>query len=410
MSAAAQKHINETTVIVLVALIYFINIVDFMMVMPLGPDLAHALSIDPAHLGVITGCYSVAIALVALAGARFFDRFDRRSLLLVSLTGLGLCTMAAALASDLEGLLLARVGAGIFAAPMTTAAMAIIADQVPEQRRGRAIGLVSIGFTAAAVAGVPIGLELARWFEWHTPFIVVGVLSLLICAITAWKLPTMRAHIEAAGQQPFRIKSAVSQPAMLVAWVIAALSMFSSFLLIPHFSSIFQFNYDYPREGISTLYMVGGLIALVGTNLAGRCSDRFGAPLVSAVTSVLFVSGVVALFVLELPAPIMLVFISFMVGNTSRNVAVQTLASRVPAANQRAGFNSLASATRHMASGLAAVISTAILVTQPDGRLDHVLGLSVLSITSALLVPPLMYWLARLMSRRETKGVSLGSS
>jgi len=110
---------------------------------------------------------------------------------------------------------------------------------------------------------------------------------------------------------------------------------------------------------------------------------------------------VVALFVLELPAPIMLVFISFMVGNTSRNVAVQTLASRVPAANQRAGFNSLASATRHMASGLAAVISTAILVTQPDGSLDHVLGLTILSITSAMLVPPLMYWLARLMSRRE---------
>jgi len=55
-------------------------------------------------------------------------------------------------------------------------------------------------------------------------------------------------------------------------------------------------------------------------------------------------------------------------------------------------------------------MSTAILVTQPDGSLDHVLGLSVLSIASALLVPPLMYWLARLMSRRETNGGSLGSN
>jgi hypothetical protein len=73
---------SERLIIVfLVGAIQFVNIVDFMMVMPLGPDYANALGISTAHLGLIAGSYTAAAAVAGIIAARFLDRFDRRSAL-----------------------------------------------------------------------------------------------------------------------------------------------------------------------------------------------------------------------------------------------------------------------------------------------------------------------------------------
>ena len=53
---------GEWRVVILVTLIQFINIVDFMMVMPLGPDFARDLNIPMSDLGLIGGSYTFAAA------------------------------------------------------------------------------------------------------------------------------------------------------------------------------------------------------------------------------------------------------------------------------------------------------------------------------------------------------------
>ena len=79
---------SERLIIFLVGAIQFINIVDFMMVMPLGPYYAGALGISTAHLGQIAGSYTAAAAIAGIVAARFLDRFDRRKALGVALFGL----------------------------------------------------------------------------------------------------------------------------------------------------------------------------------------------------------------------------------------------------------------------------------------------------------------------------------
>src|SRR5262245_52350951 len=114
MSMKGEVVPSERAIVFLVSAVQFVNILDFMMVMPLGPDFAAALGISPAHLGLVAGCYTAAAAVAGLAGARFLDRFDRRRALAVAMLGLVAGTAAGAAARGLGSLIAARAVAGAF--------------------------------------------------------------------------------------------------------------------------------------------------------------------------------------------------------------------------------------------------------------------------------------------------------
>ncbi|HMF44218.1 MAG TPA: MFS transporter, partial [Polyangia bacterium] len=87
---------SERLIVFLVGAIQFVNVLDFMMVMPLGPAFAQALGISTAHLGEVAGSYTAAAAIAGVVAARFLDRFDRRKALGVALFGLVTGTAAGA--------------------------------------------------------------------------------------------------------------------------------------------------------------------------------------------------------------------------------------------------------------------------------------------------------------------------
>ncbi|MBA1149574.1 MFS transporter, partial [Ectothiorhodospiraceae bacterium WFHF3C12] len=72
-----RSPISERMVVLLVAAIQFVNIVDFMMVAPLGPDLAEGLGVATSRIGIIAGSYTFAAAAGSLAAAAWLDRLDR---------------------------------------------------------------------------------------------------------------------------------------------------------------------------------------------------------------------------------------------------------------------------------------------------------------------------------------------
>ena len=115
----------------LLGAVQFVNILDFMIVMPLGPDFAKDLGIPISQLGIVGGSYTAAAAVAGVLGSRFLDRFDRRNALAVSMFGLVLGTLLGRLRRDLGTLMLARVLAGAFGGPATSIALSVIADVVP---------------------------------------------------------------------------------------------------------------------------------------------------------------------------------------------------------------------------------------------------------------------------------------
>ncbi len=357
------------------------------MVMPLGPDLAKALGIRVSHLGVIAGSYTLAAAVSGVACSFFVDRLDRRTALFFAMIGLSLGTAAGAAATDFHSLLWARVLAGAFGGPATSVALAMISDVVPHHRRGEALSTVMLSFSLASVLGVPFGLELAQYGTWQWPFFVLSFAGLLVAVFLRGRLPEMKAHLRGVRPTERWIRrqwQLLIQPKVVNAYLLVFALYMSGFLVFPNIAGYVQLNLGFPREHMGRLYLVGGLSSLIVMRIIGKLVDRFGSTSLFVVGSVGFLGALYGGFMGE--APVLSaygIFAVMMLFGTVRNISSNTLASKVPKPQDRAGFTSLQSAVQHTAAAAGGILSSRLLTTAPSGELE---GMSYLVIASTVLV------------------------
>jgi len=399
-----MKSLSEARLLFLLGAVQFINVLDFMMVMPLGPDFARALGIPVSHLGWIGGSYTLAAAVAGLVGATFLDRFDRRKALAVALFGLAFGTVAGGLALGLHSLMAARVLAGFFGGPATSVSLAIIADNIPAARRGRAMGIVLGAFSVASVLGVPVGLELARRGSFRTPFFAVALLSALVTLVAYVVLPPQRAHLDGPKNltQARPIKSFLADRSVQLSLACMGLSMFASFVLIPNLATYFQHNLGFPRERLSLLYFVGGILSFFAMRLGGLWVDRRG-PIAAVLAGTLLYAGNLLLgFYLTPPLlPVLTTFVLFMLASSLRNVSASSLATRVPPPAERARYMSLQAAVQHGAASVGAIVSSLVLGESADGKLVGFQKITLLSLCAALTMPWLVASVNRSVRLRE---------
>jgi predicted MFS family arabinose efflux permease len=401
VSASPSHRVSERRLVFLIGAVQFVNILDFVMVMPLGPDFARVLGIPLSRLGLVGGSYTLAAATAGLAGSFFLDRFDRRSALAVAMAGLALGTCAGGLATGLPSLLAARLLAGLFGGPATSLSLSIVADAVPEARRGKALGAVMGAFSVASVVGLPASLKLAEWAGWRAPFFVVAGLGLLITAATIALLPPMREHLRAAAAGR-RAAAPLFRRTVVQSYAMTAVVMGAGFLLIPNLSAYVQHNLGLPRSALWTLYGAGGLVSFISLRLVGKLVDRLGSFRVGTVGSVLMACAVWLAFVDVPPQPpVLLLFLFFMFALSVRNVSYSTLASKVPAPGERARFMSFQSAVQHLASAAGAITSALVLAEGPGGRLLHVRRLAALSLALTAALPVLLFRVERAIGRGQ---------
>jgi predicted MFS family arabinose efflux permease len=403
----AVKTVSERKLLFLTGAVLFVNILDFTMVMPLGPDLARGLGMPSSALGLVGGIYTAAAAVSGIVGALFLDRFDRRSALGITMLGLVVATAAGGLSYDLTSLLATRVAAGAFGGPAAAIAFAMIADVVPPERRGRAMGSVMGAFSVSSVLGVPAGLELARIGGWQLPFFAVAALGAVIASLVMISLPPFKLHLEEARNAslargraaPFDRSSlpeapllSFFRPAVLISFIASSFAMLSSFSLAPNLSAYLQFNLGYPRDKVGLLYLVGGAVSFATLRLAGLLSDRFGPALTSTLGCVMYFVVVYLVFISPMPAiPILTLFTGYMVTSGFRMVPIQALSSRVPTHSERARFSSTQSAVQHMASAVGAVLSSSMLSVDTNGALVGIERVAWFSLACMALLPFLLY-------------------
>lgn len=400
-SAGPRLGISERTLLLLITAVQFINVLEFMIVSPLGPDFAKDLGISLSQLGLLGGSYTASAAVAGVLGSKYLDRFDRRTALGVALSGLVFSTALAGFARDLSSLMAARLLAGMFGGPASSVALAVIADVVPSRRRGKALGMVMSGFAAASVFGVPISLELARQVSWRAPFFAVALLGAAVGIFAISSLPELRLHMHVRGQRS-RIFDFLGERAVLFSLSATFSVMVSSFCIIPNLSAYLQHNWGYPRSQLSFLYLIGGSVSFVVTRVVGGYVDRLGATRVAAVGSALFVLVLVPVFMLEQRwLSSLLAFSLFMTATAVRNVSINALTSRVPQPHERARFMSLQSAMQHLAAAGGAGLGALMLSELPNGQLGGMPRVAAISVAFAALLPALLWQVERVIRARR---------
>ncbi|CAN5916195.1 MFS transporter [soil metagenome] len=375
VSQMPQPKIHEGWLLFVLAAIQFTHVMDFVIMMPLGPQLMRYFTIGPREFGFLVSAYTFSAAISGFISAFFIDRFGRKQAMLVLYVGFLLGTLACALAPTFGLLLLARVVAGLFGGVLGALILAVIGDVIPEERRGTATGKVMAAFSFASIAGIPLGLYLASVFSWHAPFFLLTGLSVLVLLLIARFLPTMNDHLnKKVRTRPVEIYWAIfSKPNLLWALLLMVVLSFAGYTIIPFISPYMVANIGFSEVELSYIYFFGGLASLITSPLAGKLADMYGKKRVFVIGSLLSLIPIILITQLQ-PSPhyiVLLITTFFFISFGARYVPAMSLITSSVEPQQRGSFMSVNSAIQQLASGAAAFIAGFIVQKGVTGQLEH---------------------------------------
>lgn len=381
--------------------IQFTHILDFMIMMPLGPQLIGTFGITDAQFGLLVSAYTFSAGFSGLLASLYIDKFERRRLLLSLYALFALATLACGLAPTYESLMSARVGAGLFGGVLTALVQTIVADLIPFERRGRAMGVVMTAFSVSSVLGVPLGLYIATYADWHAPFIAIGFFSLWLVLGAMYSLPRLADHLhypERAGARQ-NLKQVVLDANHWRGFLFSFSMVFAGFSVIPYITLYMQVNAGVPERDIPLIYLLGGGATLFSAQIIGRLADRYG-----KVKILHWVGGLAMIpigllpFTENFPFWLILVcstaFFIFVSGRMIPGMALLTSASNP---GLRGTFMTLNSSMQSAGMGLAAFVSGLIIARGPDGHLQYYWVCSIV----ALISNSMAMWLATRLEIRQ---------
>lgn len=387
--AAVLPPRRELWLLLTLAGIQFTHILDFMIMMPLGPQLTRLFGISDAQFGLLVSAYTLSAGVSGLLAATYIDRFGRKRLLMVLYVLFGLATLACGVAPTYGALMVARILAGMFGGVLSAVGQTIIADVIPYERRGRAMGIVMTSFSVSTVAGVPLGLVVAERWGWNMPFIAIALLCGVLTMVAARVLPAMTAHVHGASQHTVMggIAQVLADANHRRAFLFSALLMSTGFTVIPYITIYLQVNVGVQSGQIPWVYLCGGVVTLFTARLFGRMTDRHG-----KVTTFRWLAVAVAVPLLsvtllgQVPLWVVLVattlMFALMSGRMIPGMAILTAAAN-PAL--RGTFMTLNAAVQSAAMGLASLAGGMLIQRDAQGLVQNYWMAAVLGIVASLL-------------------------
>ena len=365
---------TERFLLLTLAGIQFCHILDFMIMMPLGPILMQALAIDAHEFGLLVASYSFSAALSGLLAASFVDRFERKFFLLTCFALFALATLACALSGSFVVLIVARGLAGVFGGIMGALVQTMIADVIPFSRRARASGIVSSAFSISTIAGVPLSLWLANHLGWRSPFLLIAALSLLFMLVGQRFLPQLRQHLAATKPaHPLApIFDVLSEQNHRRALLFSALIIFSGFTVIPYITLYAVNNVGIAQTDIPLIYLVGGFATFLTARRIGSWADRRGKLEVYRRVAALATVPLLALtHVGQIPLwGWLLCSTSFFVLISGRMIPAMAMIASAARPALRGTFMSLHGTVQSLTMGLATSIAGLLISQQANGQIE----------------------------------------
>ncbi len=375
MSSAALEAGRERRMIWVLAGIQFVHILDFVLMMPLGPQLMRLFALSAADFGLLVSVYMFVAAAAGVAASAFMDRFDRRKVVCALLAGFVVAVAATAAAQSYAMLVVAHALAGGFGGVLGMQLHAFVGDTIPDGRRGSVTGILMSAFAVASVAGVPIGLVLADYGSWRAPFAGLALVSAVLLVVALRVLPPVTAHMEAGASERVlaRLGRVLANGNHLRAFLLVAMLMFAGFSVIPYLAPYMVQNVGLKESQLAILYFFGGAATLFSARWIGRQVDLHGKQRVFRAVAI--ASTLPILISTHLPPVSLtvatLVSVLFMTIVSGRFVPLMALVNAAAEPGQRGSFLSLSGAVQQACAGLGSLVAGLIIGHGVAGELTR---------------------------------------
>jgi predicted MFS family arabinose efflux permease len=384
---------RELWLLLTLAGIQFTHVVDFMIMMPLGPQFTRLFSISDAQFGLLVSAYTFSAGLSGLVATLYVDRFGRKRLLLVLYVLFGLATLSCGLAGSYGSLMAARVAAGCFGGVLSALSQTIVADVIPFERRGRAMGIVMSSFSAATVAGVPLSLFLAAHWDWHMPFFMLAALCAVLALTAAWSMPVLTDHLQQAGRVSTwaGISSVLADRNHHKAFAFSSLLMFAGFTTIPYITIYMTSNAGLSTQQVPYIYLCGGAATLLTARWFGRMTDRLGKVQTFRLLAALVGIPIVAVTVVA-GAPlwgVLLTTTTMFLLMSGRMIPGMAIIGAAGNPRLRGTFMTINSSVQSASMGLAAFLGGHIIGRDPQGLVVNYWVTALVGVVACALAWPL---------------------
>lgn len=402
-------------IVAILTILQFTIVLDFMVLSPLSAILLPELNISTAQFGLVVSAYAFSAGGSGLLAAGFADRFDRKKLLLFFYTGFIVGTFLCGIAPNYHFLLIARIVTGLFGGVIGSVSYAIITDLFPLEMRGRVMGFVQMAFASSQVLGLPLGLYLAHFWDWHAPFLLIVAVSIIVYLSIVWKMKPVTDHLALqSSHSPFRhLTKTISKIRYLKGFGATTLMATGGFMLMPFGAAFAVNNLGVTMEELPIIYMITGIVSMVGGPILGRITDRVG-------TMKMFVFGSLLAMILVLyytrlgvtPLWFLIVLNAILfLGITSRMISSQALMTAVPDAADRGAFMGVNASVAQISGGIASALAGIIVFQNPTGHIERypVLGI-IVSITMIITIVMLHFINKDVLARKKSETLSQTNS
>lgn len=395
------QHIKSNIFIsaAIIALLQFTHALEYMMVGPLFKYISDDLGLPIGAAGYVTGAYTAASVVSGVVSFLFIDRLDKKRTLTINLALLAIITAITPFSPGLSTLLILRILAGLVGGITLGIGLALLLNRAPPEIRGRIIAIVVGAFSAVSLLGLPLSLYLAEHLSWHAPFWLIAAICVICLPLVSYCLPEETAEkITRPAAQSLSMS-----PAVLLASVANAVSNFAPFVIIPILVPILINLTQIPSDQIPLAFFVGGLSSYIGTHLAGRLADKWGALWTGSAASLLYCLTLVLLALNMINGYWFMIL--FMFSTYMRIVSSSVMSSYFPDNAHRAGFNLLQTAQTNLAATVAFFIP-ATLLGNNDVSSASISTILHLAIIAGALLPLYLWILSRILKRRAISQVA----
>ena len=380
---AKRPPIGERELIWMMALLMACNAFGIDAILPALDALAGDLGASGNDRQFVVGAYLLAAGIGTLVPGAFADRYGRRPVLFAALACYIVLSLACAMATSFDMLVILRAMQGFFAAGIIALPPAIIRDRVGGDKMARMMSLIFVIFLLVPAVAPSIGQAvLVAFGDWRWIF---GAMAVLGCVMTAWVYHRLPETLHEEDKQEIRIgliarnmKSAVTLRETIGYTLGSALV----------FGGLFGFI-NSSQQLIGEAFGAGDRFPLIFAICAGcmaianwsnsRIVGRFGARKVSHAALFAFIAvAALQLWFANDPDETLWTFVPLMAANMSLlgfiganfgSIALQPFRHIAGAASSAQGFLRMTSGAAlgawigYMYDGTARPLATALLIT-----------------------------------------------
>jgi MFS transporter, AAHS family, 4-hydroxybenzoate transporter len=295
----------------LCALVALLDGIDSQLIAVAAPIIVQKLGLTRAAFGPIFSSGLLGAAIGAVTFGPLGDRFGRKRMLLTAVLLFALFTLATPLSSSYGSLLATRFAAGLGLGGATPCFLALASELAPSRRRAMVASLIWAAFPLGVSTGGFLNSFILAKYGWEAIFWFGGIAPLAVGTVLAIWLPESLRFLIARGQDPAWIAGIVRRISpdvlanarfvsdeeriegvavkklfadgraaqTLLLWV-PFFTAFGTLALTVVWSPVLLAEHGFSPAQASIALGIHGLGALVGTALAGRLIERFGAGIV----------------------------------------------------------------------------------------------------------------------------------